>query len=532
MKKRLLLGVLYGVFLGTALMAQVLPPPGIQWQRSFGGTNWDEALSVRLTGDGGYVVGGSSTSPPGGNKISPSFGNFDYWVMRLDGAGNKLWEQSFGGDRLDILSDMAALPDGGFLLSGFSQSGVSGNKTSPAFGSRDFWLVRIDASGTKMWERSYGTTNMETLRSIQRLPDGGFVMAGHIQYLSSMANPNQADWWIVRVDAGGDQVWQRTIGGSSLDQVPFVRLMPNGDLCLAGQSTSPISGDKTSGGSQTPSEDYWLVRLNQAGNKLWDKTFWGNSYDYLSGLETTVDGGLLLGGMSSSWPSGNKTSPYFGEWSGFGDYWVVRVDGNGSKVWEKSFGGSGGEIFGQGIQIADGGFILGGDSGSLPSGNKTSALYGTGGMGGDFWVVRLNEDGETLWEDSYEGSGSDGLTALSQTPDGGFILVGNSSSPSDGRKTVPAHGNGDVWIVKISADARSTPPRLKIPPQTSQSISTSGSRLVIEGVSNQNYVVEYSLGPETWLPLTTNRLIGSSMELMDSGATNLLQRFYRVRVVP
>jgi hypothetical protein len=523
MTKGFLATLLGGSFMVFQLSAQTISPPAIQWQRSFGGTNGDIASAIRQTSDGGFIIGGYSWSSASENKTSTNFGDADYWLLRLDRNGDKLWDFSFGGDAQDILTDVQPTGEGGFVLAGFSLSPQSGNKTSPGFGQRDYWLIRVNAAGHKLWEKSYGTTNSETLRSVQVLTDGGFVLSGDVSYPRA-----PADWWILRTDANGNLIWERTLGGSNLDQVPIVRVMPNGDFCVGGFSASPVGGDRT---ASIYAQDYWLVRLDKNGNKLWDKTYGGNSDDYLFSLALTAEGGLLLGGSSSSTTDSNKTSPFFGQNLGMGDFWVVLVDGSGNKLWEKSFGGSSSDILGQVLQTPDGGFIVGGGSASPPSGNKTSQLYG-GVYDGDTWVVRLDRDGNKLWEQSYGGTEPDWLENFALTSDGGIILANVSRSPADGTKTSPAFGLLDIWILKLGPDSLSIPPRLHVVSKTAADILSSGFRLLLDGVSNQNYVVEASTDFIAWSAIQTNRLSASSVEFLDTGATNLPRRFYRARPVP
>src|SRR5882672_3480401 len=311
MKYSIVLAIFYGGVLALRLVGQTISPPAIEWQLSFGGTNFENARCVRQTSDGGFIVGGVASPGLGGNKTSPGFGGADFWIIRLDRSGNNIWDRSFGGDRNDVLFDLQQTMDGGFILAGVSDSPVSGNKSSPLFGDEDYWIVRLDADGNKLWDRSYGTTNSEFATSVAQTPDGGFVLAG-------MANIRFLDgdqWWILRLDVSGNQLWDQTFGGSSVDALPLIRPLPGGGFAVAGISTSPPSGNKASplyGG-----EDYWLMRVDENGNKLWEKSFGGSSNDYLDSFERTADGGFVLGGSSSSPPDGNKTSALFGQMFGY-----------------------------------------------------------------------------------------------------------------------------------------------------------------------------------------------------------------------
>jgi hypothetical protein len=247
------------------------------WDKSFGGTGYNVLAAVRQTSDGGFILGGTSSSSPSGNKTSPNYGGYDFWVVRLDASGNKLWDKSFGGTDNDWLYDVRQTSDGGFILGGWSVSGPGGVKTSPNYGNTDFWVVRLDASGNKLWDQSYGGSGSDSLYSLQQTGDGGFI--------------------------------------------------------LGGASSSVPGGNKSS--ANYGASDFWLVRLDANGTKLWDQSYGGSGFDVLFNLQITSDGGFILGGYSSSGPDGTKTSANYGD----NDYWILRLDAGGNVLWDKSFGG-------------------------------------------------------------------------------------------------------------------------------------------------------------------------------------------------
>jgi hypothetical protein len=375
------LGIITGLWLG---LAAAHAQPSIEWQASFGGTGGNVLYSVQPTSDGGYILGGYSSSGVSGNKTSPSFGGGDFWLVKLDGSGNKQWEQAFGGTGEDCLYSVQPTSDGGYILGGSSTSGVSGNKTTPNFGGTDYWLVKVDGSGNKQWEKTFGGSDNESINSVQPTSDGGYILGGSSRSGVS-GNKTDAgfgieDYWLVKVDGSGNKQWDRAFGGSDVDILTSVQPTSDGGYILGGSSASGVSGNKT-----TPSfgsGDYWLVKVDGSGNKQWDQSFGGSGDDELSSVQPTSDGGYILGGYSTSGVSGNKTDAGFGS----SDYWLVKVDGSGNKQWEQVFGGSGDDLLYSVQPTSDGGYILGGYSTSGMSGNKTTPNFGAG----DYWLVKLS----------------------------------------------------------------------------------------------------------------------------------------------
>jgi len=156
------------------LWGELLPPP-IEWQQTFGGTENDYLYSVKQIADGGFILGGTSYSPAGGNKTATNISASDYWLVRLDQGGTKIWDKVFGGTAFDYLNSLQQTTDGGIVVGGMSQSGISGTKTSPHFGtavSGDFWVVRIDPDGNKIWEQDFGGDFDDIMKALQQTADG------------------------------------------------------------------------------------------------------------------------------------------------------------------------------------------------------------------------------------------------------------------------------------------------------------------------------------------------------------------------
>jgi len=354
----------------------------IQWQNTIGGNSGDGLYSVQQTTDGGYILGGVSTSNISGDKTENSQGYIDYWVVKLDASGNIQWQNTIGGNSDDYLTSIQQTTDGGYILGGWSNSNISGDKTENSQGDYDYWVLKLDPTGNIQWQNTIGGSINDQLYSIQQTIDGGYILGGWSNSNISgdkTENSQGTDYWVVKLDASGNIQWQNTIGGSFLDYLNCMQQTSDGGFILAGSSQSGISGDKTEdsqGGS-----DYWVVKLDAFGNIQWQNSIGGNSDDYLTSIQQTIDGGYILGGYSNSGISGDKTENY----QGLYDYWVVKLDATGNIQWQNTIGGNSWDELISIQQTNDGGYILGGHSSSGISGDKTENSQGDY----DYWVVKL-----------------------------------------------------------------------------------------------------------------------------------------------
>jgi hypothetical protein len=415
------------------------------WDRTFGGSEIEYLTTTLQTRDGGYIIGGTSDSDISGDKTQSSQGTRDYWLVKIDANGDKEWDRTFGGSSFNALESLQQTSDGGYILGGTSDSGISGDKTQPSRGDKDYWLVKISATGTKQWDRTFGGSNYDYLGVVQQTSDGGYLLGGDstspLSGEKTQTGRGSFDYWVVKVDANGAKQWDQCFGGSGADHLYAMHQTRGGGYILGGYSDSGIGGDKTQ--SIKGGNDYWLVKLDANGTKEWDQSYGGSSDDNLKTMQQTREGGYILGGYSESGISGEKTQPSQGE----GDYWLVKVDANGTKQWDQSYGGSRFDALTKLQQTSDGGYIMGGASASGISGDKTQPSRGDT----DFWLVKTDAGGTKLWDQSLGGTGLDELLSLQQTSDGGYILAGQSDSGISGDKTQPSQGLYDYWVIKLGA---------------------------------------------------------------------------------
>ena len=348
------------------------------WDKTFGGLDDDVPSCFLQTPDGGFLIGGYTYSGIGGDKtqaLKNAPGIADFWIVKTDSLGNKQWEKDLGGVNGEEIDAVIQTSDHGYVLGGMSASNISGDKSEPSWGNFDFWIIKIDSSGNILWDKDFGGTSSDQLTTLQQTNDGGFILGGTSSSNTS-GNKSQdsrgaQDFWIVKTDSAGDLQWEKDFGGTDADKLYALKQTSDGGYILGGSSWSLAGGDKS--GDSWGMDDYWVIRLDASGNRQWDKDFGGTDSDILYSLEQTSDGGFVLAGRSGSDVSGNKFQPL---WGGY-DFWLVKIDSLGNKQWDKTFGGTANEDeFGNISATDDGGFLLAGTSYSSISGNKTESNLG------------------------------------------------------------------------------------------------------------------------------------------------------------
>ncbi|RDC64878.1 T9SS type A sorting domain-containing protein [Adhaeribacter pallidiroseus] len=355
------------------------------WDKRYGGTGHDYLNRLIATKDGGYLLGGSSFSGNSGDKTQGSRGDRDYWVVKIDAAGNKQWDKRFGGSGSDELKKVMQLTTGEYVLGGYSNSPVSGDKTQTSQGGTDYWLVKISSTGDKIWDKRYGGALNETLSGFVQTWDGGFLLGGSslsgVGGDKTQASQGESDFWLVQIDKNGTKRWDKRFGGSGQDQVFAVGQVEN-DFFISGQSNSPANGDKTQ--TSQGGQDFWLVKVSATGGKLWDKRYGGDKDDELRAAIQQPQGGFVLAGTSYSGVSGDKTQASQGN----SDYWLVQVDANGHLQKDFRYGGTGAEDLRTVLPTTDGGYLLGGRSDSGISGDRNQSNQGLT----DYWLVKVAPD--------------------------------------------------------------------------------------------------------------------------------------------
>ena len=201
MKKYLLI-IFSSILMPILTNAQV-----IEWQITIGGSERDDFSCMVQTNDGGFILGGHSISNISGDKTENCLGGLDFWVVKIDSLGNIQWQNTIGGSGVDYLFSIAQTSDGGYILGGWSESNISGDKTENSNGGADYWIVKTDSQGVIQWQNTIGGSAMDHLHTISQTSDGGYILGGYsLSYISGDKTENsngERDYWIVKTDSLG-----------------------------------------------------------------------------------------------------------------------------------------------------------------------------------------------------------------------------------------------------------------------------------------------------------------------------------------
>jgi hypothetical protein len=351
-----------------------------QWDKTIGGPGSDFDPTIHQTSDGGFIIGGISGSPIGGEKSEKSRGGLDFWVVKLDMNGNKVWDKTIGSNSSDDLVDVRQTADGGYILGGTTDGGVGGDKTGPALGRYDYWIVKLSATGSIVWDKTLGTWDEDFMRCMTLTSDGGFVFAGGDQYYEY----GDSGYKLMKVAADGTKVWERKIQGTHNAEIYDIEQTPDNGFILGGSSYQSAGGDQT----EDSFGDYWVVKLNADLSVAWSNVlntlFYndGRGTNYFADLAQTPDGGYAVLGYSSEPALGDKSEDAH---NGSFDYWLIKLNASGTQVWDKVIGGASYEAARGIISTTDGGLLLVGNSNSDVSFEKTENNKGMS----DLWIVKL-----------------------------------------------------------------------------------------------------------------------------------------------
>ena len=315
-------------------------------------------------------------------------------------AQEVIWQKDIKSNTQDFLSQVTTTIDGQYLITGSSiQSKKLSTENKQNMGY-DYHLVKLNQNGEEVFQKYFSGQNHDFLSATVATQEGGFLLAGTSYSGKGLDKKDDSkggsDLWLIRLNEFGDEIWQKTLGSSADEEARSVIQTTDLGFLIAGNVQNSAKG--------YGSKDVLIVKLDKDGKELSQLILGSKGLDEVEKMIPTRDGGALLGIYSRGAIGGTKKTENFGE----GDYWIVKIDKSGKVEWEKNFGGKGDDHL-RTLALTSTGFLIGGESRSERSGNKTVGIE----EGTDLWLISLNERGEEIWQKSYNFKNRDVLMGMS-----------------------------------------------------------------------------------------------------------------------
>ncbi|MBK9097954.1 MAG: T9SS type A sorting domain-containing protein [bacterium] len=360
--------------------------PDTIWTKIYGDTDNEYGYYAEQTNDGGFILVGYM-------DIS---GNDDVWLIKTDASGDTLWTKMYGTYHYDYASCVHQTADGGYIIFGETDS------FDPNFW--EGWLIKTNSYGDTIWTKHLGDYAYYFIDDGLELPGGGYVFVGSTKI--SAGAPE--DIWLVKTDSYGDTIWTKTFGGSENDIPTSICRTSDGGFMIGGVTKSFGSGNY----------DAWLIRTNSDGNLVWTKTYGDDRSNHASDVKQTDDGGYIIAGST-------EASNHYN------DAWLVKTDYNGDTLWTRNWGSDEHDGAMSVVQTSDGGYVW--------TGYRKISTFTQ-----DLWILKTDEDGNTLWSKTYGGTFNNIGRSINKTSDGSFIIAGDYYSEDTNTR--------DVWLLKVDPD--------------------------------------------------------------------------------
>jgi hypothetical protein len=376
------------------------------WFKTYGGNQDDVCDDVLPADDGGYFLVGTANV-----EFEPEMQG-DVYLIRTDGAGDVLWEKTYEKGGYQGGLTISRTSDGGLL--------VSGGTLSSSTNGMDVYLMKLDQDGNELWFKTVGGP-LDEMAAAQQMADGSFLLVGNIVDPDDfVADPGAAGYggfegrsnvYLAKLDAKGNELWSHAYGGDNNVLVTGGAQTPDGGgLLLATVLYFPESGD-----------DVWLLKVDENGNQVWSRT-WEEGSIGARDLVQTADGNYLITGSYSPSDGADPNE----------DFMFVKIDPEGNELWTSTFGDPDMIDYGSVLaQTMDGGFVA--------AGERVADLYT---WNADISLVKIDEDGELLWEQIIETDAHCMFGTILQHPDGGYVIAG---SAFNGRAF-------DIFMIKTDAE--------------------------------------------------------------------------------
>ncbi|WP_375240284.1 hypothetical protein [Polaribacter sp.] len=403
---------------------------------TIGGTNNDAFTTVEKTADGGFIAAGYTQS----NNLDitdKSNTSFDFFISKFSSDNQLEWQKTFGGSDDDRAADIIETKNGEFAILGYSKSNDFDVSTNA--GSQDFWFIKLSSSGILISEKSFGYLGLDYGTTLLETKDNGFLITGVLDLTASNGQGNAkttavkhagGDYWAIKTDNSGNLLWSRYFGGSFTDTPLGVVETDANNFIIVGSSDSNDFNISDNKGTY----DFWVVKISNSGNLIWEKSFGGSEIDEARAITTTNDGNFIIVGDTRSNDKNVSTN------NGAADIWVLKISTDGNLIWEKTIGATNFDVARAITKTKDNGFLIAGSSRSLDNGFENKGQN-------DALIIKINNTGELLWQQTFGGSKIDFLYDITVLNNTSIIAVGESNSFD---KDIPENkGFTDALIIKL-----------------------------------------------------------------------------------
>ena len=444
--------ILFMISLITSSICVFSQIPEIQWQNCFGTDGANPSRGIMMT-DNGYLI---ATGTLDGEGIPNFHGNGDMWLIEIDTSGNKIWEKCYGGSESDGAHKLISYLNYYYVLGATTSS--DGDVQSANNGGLDYWVLKLDSEKEIIWEKCFGTPYNELPRDMIVTPDGGVVVMGRIFNSGGDVSVHYGsnDVWMFKTDSLGNLEWEKTLGNEWNDNGISIMLNSENNIMLMGAVDH--FGGMVECGPDNYYGDVWLVEIDLLGNIVSQHCYGGSSYEYGVSIKETEYGYVFL---ANSYSNDGDVSGHHGPAgvppNGWDDLWIVKLNHEKEIIWQNSFGGYDSDNAEFITQTLDGGLLAIGWTTS--NDGNVSGNHSNPGLDTDIWVLKLNSLGEIEWQQCYGGWGSERLESpysILKKSDYNYVIASSTDfGPSGDVQCAPTGGNGnyrDAWIFEIDLD--------------------------------------------------------------------------------
>lgn len=359
----------------------------MSWKKNFIVKRSEIAYSIAVTPTDNYLMAGRIQSK--------GTDNFDAWVVKLDSNGNVLWEKTFGGKDYDVAQNITVTPTGEYLIVGTTQS--------KGAGGFDAWVIKLDKNGEKIWDKAFGGKKKDEVYSIKVTPKGEYIVVGY----TYSKGAGYSDVWVIKLNKNGRKIWDKTYGGEKVDFAYSAVVTPDNEYLVAGRTHSQGLGYS----------DIWVIKLDKNGKKIWDRTYGGRRADRAYDITMTHKGEYIVVGDTNSQGEARRNA------------WVVKIDKKGEKIWDKVLGDGAYSTIRSVLMLPTEECIIAGH------------IYPRGTGQADAWIAKLDKNGNKLWDKTFGGAARDRASSIIATPTGEYLMIGRTESKKPNENT--------LWLMKL-----------------------------------------------------------------------------------